>query len=70
MQTPRHVTSLPAGPGDMQHHVSLEAAVDADRRRIDPGIADDTMPSVDDKHNPGDVPGREHRVTPPHSRAL
>ena len=41
----------------MQHHVSLEAAVDADRRRIDPGIADDTMPSVDDKHNPGDVPG-------------
>ena len=53
----RKIRDRPAGPGDMQRHVTLEAAVDADRRRIDPGVADQSVQSVDDKHNPSDVPG-------------
>jgi hypothetical protein len=33
----------------------------SDRRRIDPGIADNSMPAIDDKHNPQDVPGNRVR---------
>ena len=35
--------------------MSLEAAVDVDRRRMDPGVA--SMAAVDARPNPGDVPG-------------
>lgn len=51
----RKIRDRPAGPKDMQTRVYLEAAVDADRRRMDPGAG--RAASVDDKNNPDDVPG-------------
>ena len=51
----RKVRERPAGPSDMRRHVTLEAAVDADRRRIDPG--DPAAAHIDDRHNPEDIPG-------------
>ena len=44
-----------AGAEDMAKKISLECAVDADRRRVDPGARDAEW--VDDRDNPGDVPG-------------
>ena len=48
-----------AGAEDMAKKISLECAVDADRRRVDPGARDAEW--VDDRDNPGDVPGRRVR---------
>ena len=51
----RKIRDRPAGPKDMATRVALEAAVDADRRRTDPGAG--RAAAVDDRNNPDDVPG-------------
>ena len=51
----RKIRDRPAGPKDMAARVALEAAVDADRRRTDPGAG--RAAAVDDRNNPDDVPG-------------
>jgi len=50
----RAVRERAAGREDMARHVTLEAAVDVDRRRTDPGVP---AAHVDDAHNPDDIPG-------------
>ena len=59
----RKIRDRPAGPEDMAAKVSLEAAVDADRRRTDPGAG--RAAAVDDRNNPDDVPGPRVRQQTP-----
>ena len=55
----RAIRDRPAGAEDAAKRVSLEAAVDADRRRSDPAARD--APPVDDTDNPRDIPGTRVR---------